>query len=64
LAWRVRDSGGMVLPRVSGTAIPQVQKKSAVNAGAGKDFGQIRIPGQILFACPRLGFAYLLHYYG
>jgi hypothetical protein len=38
------------------TAIPQVQKISEVNVGVGKDLGQIRITGQILFACLRLGF--------
>jgi hypothetical protein len=38
-------------------AIPQVQKVSAVNAWAGKELGQIRIAGQILFACLGFGFA-------
>jgi hypothetical protein len=46
------------------TAIPQALKISAVKAWAGKDFGQIRIPGQILFACLRLRFRYPDHYYG
>jgi hypothetical protein len=45
-------------------AIPQALKISAVKAWAGKDFGQIRIPGQILFACLRLRFRYPDHYYG
>jgi hypothetical protein len=33
------------------TEIPQAVKFSRVNAGPGKDFGQIRIPRKILFAC-------------
>ncbi len=46
------------------SAIPQVLIFSGVKRGTGKELEQIRIPRQILFACLRVGFAFLCHYYG
>jgi hypothetical protein len=48
-------------PFPSDSAAP---KFSPANAGGAIDFGQIRIPRQILFACLGLRFRYPCHYYG